>query len=92
MNIKNNTFPCRICGKAVSAMIFGACETCAKEAIDNATSVQALRAIVSLWPDPETSAEIAPEWVGENGGKIRADLLKSALNTARKALGMPIYK
>ena len=51
----------------------------------------ALRSIAALWPEPGMCAEIAPEWVGPNDGKMRADILFYALNTARKALGLPTY-
>lgn len=52
---------------------------------------KALRTIVSLWPDPDCSAELAPEFIGPNDGRIRADKLWFALNEARRALGLPTY-
>jgi len=52
---------------------------------------KALRSIVSLWPDPGMCAELVPEWVGPNDGRMRADMLWTALNTAREALGLPTY-
>jgi hypothetical protein len=48
---------------------------------------KALEAISSLWPQPPHCAEVAPEYIGPNDGRIRADLLKAALEIARKALG-----
>src|SRR4051812_33712215 len=36
---------------------------------------KALVAITHLWPDPGMCAEIAPEYVGPNDGRMRADLL-----------------
>jgi hypothetical protein len=51
----------------------------------------ALQSIAGMWPDPGMCAEIAPEYVGPNDGRMRADTLWYALNTARKALEMPTY-
>ena len=47
----------------------------------------ALESISGLWPEPPNCAEVAPQWVGPNDGRVRADLLKAALEIARKALG-----
>jgi len=52
---------------------------------------EALRTIASLHPDPGMCAELVPEWVGPNEGRMRAETLWYALNTARKALGLPTY-
>ncbi len=51
----------------------------------------ALETIAALWPDPSMCAELVPEWVGPNDGRMRADILWFALNAARKALEMPTY-
>jgi hypothetical protein len=51
----------------------------------------ALEKIAGLWPDPGMCAELVPEWVGPNDGRMRADTLWFALNAAREALGMPTY-
>ncbi len=51
----------------------------------------ALQNIASLWPDPPNCAELVPEWVGPNDGRMRADALWFALNAAREALEMPTY-
>ena len=52
---------------------------------------KSLRSIASLWPDPGMCAELVPEWIGPNDGRMRADTLWYALNEARKALGLPTY-
>lgn len=52
---------------------------------------QALQYIAILWPDPDCCAELVPEWVGPNDGRMRADTLWYALNKAREALGLPTY-
>jgi hypothetical protein len=52
---------------------------------------QALQLIARLWPDPGMCAEVVPEFVGQNDGRLRADLLWAALNAARAALNMPTY-
>ena len=52
---------------------------------------EALQSIANLWPDPDCCAELVPEWVGPNDGRMRADTLWYALNGARKALGLPEY-
>jgi hypothetical protein len=52
---------------------------------------QALQSIANLWPDPDCCAELVPEWVRPNDGRMRADTLWYALNGARKALGLPEY-
>lgn len=52
---------------------------------------KALREIVSLWPDPDCAAELAPEFIGPNDGRMRADKLWYALNAARTVLGLPTY-
>ncbi len=36
---------------------------------------QALQTIANLWPDPDCCAELVPEWVGPNDGRMRADTL-----------------
>ena len=51
----------------------------------------ALKSIAALWPDPDCAAELVPEWVGPNDGRLRADTLFYALNTARKAINLPTY-
>lgn len=55
------------------------------------TQEKALQSIVSLWPDLGMCAELVPEWVGPNDGRMRADTLWYALNEARKVLGLPTY-
>jgi hypothetical protein len=55
------------------------------------TLEKALKFIASLWPDPDYCAELVPEWVGPNDGRMRADMLWYALNKAREALGLPTY-
>jgi len=52
---------------------------------------KALETIASLWPDPGMCGPLVPEWVGPNDGRMRADTLWYALNTAREALGKPVY-
>ena len=47
----------------------------------------ALEQISRLWPEPPNCADVNPEFVGPNGGKSRAILLKAALEIARTALG-----
>jgi hypothetical protein len=51
----------------------------------------ALEIIAGMWPDPGMCAEIAPKYVGPNDGRLRADMLWSALNVARGALDLPTY-
>lgn len=60
-------------------------------AVAVAKIVRPLEVIASLWPDPGMCAELAPEHIGPNDGRLRADLLFEALNTARAALGKPTY-
>jgi hypothetical protein len=50
-----------------------------------------LKQIATLWPDPSMCAELVPEWVGPNDGRIRAELLFYAVTHARKALGLPTH-
>ena len=52
---------------------------------------KALQSIANLWPEPDCCAELVPEWVGENDGRMRAVTLWYALNSARKALGLAEY-
>jgi hypothetical protein len=52
---------------------------------------KALQFIAHLWPDPDYCAELVPEWIGINAGRMRADVLWYALNKAREALGLPTY-
>ena len=51
------------------------------------SKMKSLESIANLWPI-ETSAKINPEWLGENGGKLRAIIAESAVAIARKALGI----
>ena len=52
---------------------------------------KALLSIARMWPDPGMCAELVPERVGPNDGRMRADTLFYALNTARHALGLSTY-
>ena len=46
----------------------------------------ALKAISGLWPEPPFCAEVNPEYIGPNNGKLRAILLETALDISRAAI------
>jgi hypothetical protein len=51
---------------------------------------KALQAIATMWPEPDSCGDLSV--YGVNDGKARLITAHSAINDARKVLGMPLHK
>jgi hypothetical protein len=50
---------------------------------------ETLRSIATMWPEPDSCGDLSVN--GVNDGKARLITAHSAVNAARKALGLPLH-